>query len=197
MTTDADGKITALETFPTSPQRLEPNHPSQTLVGNECKLETKHIRLKEDAKLVKNAYGFQLLGPTSQIGLSRPGRGAFFGTIDSPEKARELFEVGLGGSRIIKDKKQYQAIAKGADELKKHLQQQAQQQAEQKKKQQDAMTDAQLKRRDEIVFSVFGKLGIPLAWNLAGGYQKPITKVLKIHRETAKACLAELNRRKS
>lgn len=111
VTTDADGKITALETFPTSPQRLEPNHPSQTLAGNECKLETKHIRLKDDARLVKNAYGFQLLGPTSQIGLSMPGRGAFFGTIDSPEKARELFEVGLGGSRIIKDKKQYQAIA--------------------------------------------------------------------------------------
>ena len=111
VTTDADGKITGLETFPTSPQQLEPNHPSQTLAGKECRLETKHIRLKDDSKLAKNAYGFQLVGPSSQIGLSKPGRGAFFGTIDSPEKARELFEVGLGGSKIIKDKKQYQAIA--------------------------------------------------------------------------------------
>ena len=111
VTTDADGKITALETFPTAPPRLEPNHPSQRLEGKECKIETKFVKLKDDAKLVKNAYGFQLVGPTAQAGLNTPGRGAFFGPIDTPEKARELFELGLGDSKIIKNKKQYEAIA--------------------------------------------------------------------------------------
>jgi hypothetical protein len=111
VTTDAEGKIAALETFPTRPRRLESNDSSQTLDGKECKLETKLIHLSPDAKLVKNSYGFQLVGPTEQIGLQEPGRGAFFGAIDSPEKARELFEVALGGSKIIKDRKQYEAIA--------------------------------------------------------------------------------------
>lgn len=110
VTTDAAGKITAMETFPTSPRQVERNHRTQTLVGKECKLDLKQLQLKDDCRLVKNAYGLQIVGPTSQIGLDKPGRGAFFGAIDTPEKARELFEVGIGGSKIIKDKEQYELI---------------------------------------------------------------------------------------
>ena len=33
-------------------------------------------------------------------------------------------------------------------------------------------------------------MGVPVAWNLAGGYQAPIRKVLDIHDNTARAFLA-------
>jgi len=44
--------------------------------------------------------------------------------------------------------------------------------------------------RDAIVFQQCLELGIPVAWNLAGGYQKPIEKVIELHVNTLKACLA-------
>ena len=49
-----------------------------------------------------------------------------------------------------------------------------------------ALTDDQLQRRDVIVFETLR--GIPLAWNLAGGYQTPLQKVLDIHTRTLEAC---------
>jgi len=52
-----------------------------------------------------------------------------------------------------------------------------------------ALSTDQLRRRDEIVFSKFADLGIPVAWNLAGGYQRPIEKVLELHMNTALECL--------
>jgi len=52
-----------------------------------------------------------------------------------------------------------------------------------------AFTTEQLKRRDQIVFSTLASMVIPVAFNLAGGYQKEedgsIPKVLEIHRNTA------------
>lgn len=58
------------------------------------------------------------------------------------------------------------------------------------------LTTAELLRRDEIVFREFA--GIPVAWNLAGGYQvEPdgsIPKILEIHENTARAALAALAR---
>ena len=45
-------------------------------------------------------------------------------------------------------------------------------------------TTEQLQRRDKIVFETCKQLSIPVAWNLAGGYQDPIGKVLTIHRNT-------------
>lgn len=54
------------------------------------------------------------------------------------------------------------------------------------------MTSAQLAERDQIVFDVAATLGVPVAWNLAGGYQvEPdggIEPVLAIHRRTLQAC---------
>jgi acetoin utilization deacetylase AcuC-like enzyme len=56
------------------------------------------------------------------------------------------------------------------------------------------MTTAELRRRDEIVFETLAELGIPVVWNLAGGYQRAkdgsIPAVLEIHENTARAALA-------
>jgi acetoin utilization deacetylase AcuC-like enzyme len=54
------------------------------------------------------------------------------------------------------------------------------------------LTTAQLLERDLAVFRSLGRLGIPVAWNLAGGYQRTedggIEPVLAIHRNTMRAC---------
>lgn len=55
------------------------------------------------------------------------------------------------------------------------------------------MTTEQLTRRDKIVFEVCRSMGLPVAWNLAGGYQRDakgtIGPVLEIHRNTMQACI--------
>ena len=50
------------------------------------------------------------------------------------------------------------------------------------------LTTAQLQERDSLVFEAAAKLGIPVGWNLAGGYQEPLSKVLSIHDNTMKEC---------
>ena len=50
------------------------------------------------------------------------------------------------------------------------------------------LTTQQLAERDRIVFEAAKKARVPLAWNLAGGYQKPLRKVLDIHDNTLLAC---------
>jgi acetoin utilization deacetylase AcuC-like enzyme len=50
------------------------------------------------------------------------------------------------------------------------------------------LSDEQLYRRDAAVFRSLSDRGIPVAWNLAGGYQKPLRKVLDIHDRTLVAC---------
>jgi len=52
------------------------------------------------------------------------------------------------------------------------------------------LTTAELAERDRIVFTVAKKIGIPVVWNLAGGYQQPLARVLEIHRNTMAACVA-------
>ena len=51
------------------------------------------------------------------------------------------------------------------------------------------LTDLQLLERDRIVFRTTARLGIPLVWNLAGGYQDPLAKVIAIHANTMHACV--------
>ena len=50
------------------------------------------------------------------------------------------------------------------------------------------LTTQQLHKRDRLVFETAAELRIPVAWNLAGGYQTPLRKVLKIHDNTMQAC---------
>lgn len=52
------------------------------------------------------------------------------------------------------------------------------------------LTTAELAERDRIVFSEAKNAGIPVVWNLAGGYQDPLSHVLTIHRNTMAACIA-------
>lgn len=51
------------------------------------------------------------------------------------------------------------------------------------------LTTEQMRRRDEIVFRVAKQLKIPVVFNLAGGYQEPLRKVLDIHDSTAVTCI--------
>ncbi len=50
------------------------------------------------------------------------------------------------------------------------------------------LTTEQLYDRDLLVFQAAAEMGIPVAWNLAGGYQTPLRKVLRIHDGTMRAC---------
>lgn len=50
------------------------------------------------------------------------------------------------------------------------------------------LTDDQLQRRDRLVFEGCRDLCLPVAWNLAGGYQSPLRKVLDIHDATMREC---------
>jgi acetoin utilization deacetylase AcuC-like enzyme len=56
------------------------------------------------------------------------------------------------------------------------------------------LTTKQLKERDMLVFSVAKRIGVPVAWNLAGGYQQDedggIRPVLDIHDNTMRECAA-------
>lgn len=54
------------------------------------------------------------------------------------------------------------------------------------------LTTSQMKERDDIVFSFAKKNKIPLVWNLAGGYQNPLEKVIKLHTNTLEECLNNL-----
>ena len=51
------------------------------------------------------------------------------------------------------------------------------------------LTDEQLAMRDRIVFEHCASRQLPVAWNLAGGYQEPLRKVLDIHDRTLRECL--------
>lgn len=52
------------------------------------------------------------------------------------------------------------------------------------------LTTAELRERDRRVFAHAKRLGIPVAWNLAGGYQQPLSRVLAIHDNTMRECAA-------
>lgn len=56
------------------------------------------------------------------------------------------------------------------------------------------MTTEQMLRRDELVFSKCSAMRLPVAWNLAGGYQRDeshgIRPVLDLHDNTMRACAA-------
>jgi acetoin utilization deacetylase AcuC-like enzyme len=47
----------------------------------------------------------------------------------------------------------------------------------------------QMRERDSMVFEAARKSGVPIAWNLAGGYQDPVSKVVRIHVATMGECV--------
>ena len=52
-----------------------------------------------------------------------------------------------------------------------------------------SLSTEQMRKRDQIVFETCKRMNLPVAWNLAGGYQTPIEKVLEIHNNTAIQCV--------
>ncbi|TXH97581.1 MAG: histone deacetylase [Rheinheimera sp.] len=56
------------------------------------------------------------------------------------------------------------------------------------------LTTEQLRERDRIVFESCSRMGLPVAWNIAGGYQKDddggISKILQLHHATLEECIA-------
>jgi acetoin utilization deacetylase AcuC-like enzyme len=51
----------------------------------------------------------------------------------------------------------------------------------------------QIRERDRIVFEAARATRVPLAWDLAGGYQDPISSVVRIHRATMEECVRAYN----
>jgi acetoin utilization deacetylase AcuC-like enzyme len=51
------------------------------------------------------------------------------------------------------------------------------------------LNSTQMRDRDRMVFEGAHHAGVPLAWDLAGGYQEPISKVLAIHVATMRECV--------
>lgn len=51
------------------------------------------------------------------------------------------------------------------------------------------LTTAQMLERDTMVFDTCKALGKPVVWNLAGGYQTPLQKVIDLHTQTMNQCI--------
>jgi acetoin utilization deacetylase AcuC-like enzyme len=51
------------------------------------------------------------------------------------------------------------------------------------------LNSPQMRERDRMVFAGAHRAGVPLAWDLAGGYQEPLSKVLAIHLATMEECV--------
>ena len=47
----------------------------------------------------------------------------------------------------------------------------------------------QMRRRDRLVFEAANMGNVALAWNLAGGYQVPVSKVIAPHVATMEECV--------
>jgi acetoin utilization deacetylase AcuC-like enzyme len=53
------------------------------------------------------------------------------------------------------------------------------------------LTTEQMTKRDRIVFAAARTQATPIAWNLAGGYQEPLARVVDLHSNTLRACERE------
>lgn len=52
-----------------------------------------------------------------------------------------------------------------------------------------SLSSEQMRRRDAIVFDACARSGVPVAWNLAGGYRNPVAAVLESHVATMRECV--------
>jgi len=51
------------------------------------------------------------------------------------------------------------------------------------------LSTQQMQQRDAMVFTAAQRSGTPLVWNLAGGYQEPVSKVVQLHVNTMRECV--------
>jgi acetoin utilization deacetylase AcuC-like enzyme len=56
------------------------------------------------------------------------------------------------------------------------------------------LTTDQMIERDQIVFDAARAADTPIAWNLAGGYQEPLSKVVNLHVNTLRECVRAFGR---
>ena len=52
------------------------------------------------------------------------------------------------------------------------------------------LTTEDMIERDRLVFDAARSTGTPIAWNLAGGYQEPLERVIALHVNTLRECVA-------
>jgi acetoin utilization deacetylase AcuC-like enzyme len=57
------------------------------------------------------------------------------------------------------------------------------------------LTTEQVIERDWIVFEATRRASVPIAWNLAGGYQEPLARVVELHINTMRCCALAYNAR--
>ena len=55
------------------------------------------------------------------------------------------------------------------------------------------LTTEQMIERDRIVFEAARRASVPIAWNLAGGYQEPLARVVELHVNTMRCCALAYN----
>lgn len=117
VTTDADGKITKVDLFRTSPFSVKRNHYTDKINAKECELSLKHLKLNPGVKLYRalqirlDSSDFLMLGDY-QADLRSESRGYFFEPIDSPQKAAEVVAIGFPRAVIIETPEQYGLIKK-------------------------------------------------------------------------------------
>jgi len=58
------------------------------------------------------------------------------------------------------------------------------------------LTTRAMRKRDDIAFRLYERYDVPMAWNLAGGYQTPLRKVLDLHDYTMESAIKSLERKK-
>lgn len=120
VTRDEQGQITGLAAFDTEPFAAKPNPPSESLRGRRCRLKCRHLEPRDGVRLYRavdregGAACDLLVGPKRHARLAGTSRGQFFRPIDSPQKARELALLDLGGSVVIETQEQYRALVSAA-----------------------------------------------------------------------------------
>lgn len=115
VTTDAKGKIIRAEPFHTPPAAPAKNASGQKIDAVVCTLRLKHLKPTAGLQAARtqtmrkmDVFHLALGGRQSRI--QTTDRGFFFGPIDTPDKARELVELGLPKSMIVNDAAQFNAI---------------------------------------------------------------------------------------
>lgn len=115
VTTDKRGKITKAQTFTAPPPPVADNDAYKEVDGKVCTLTLVHLQPKEglevaETRTPRDQAVYRLYLKAQQATLGSTAVGHFFGTIDTAAKARELVELGLPKSLVIKDEKQFDAI---------------------------------------------------------------------------------------
>lgn len=116
LTTDSNGTVISCKAPRLLPMDLLRLNPAwkQTLRTRKLRLDVEHLKPLPETRAVMVARtagpGVPVLAADDVQAWQPQGYGAFFGPIDTPEKARELLELQMPGHLVIQTRQQYQAI---------------------------------------------------------------------------------------